>query len=699
MKRLLWLLMACLAFSVFRIDTSQADMLYLKNGDEYKGALEKMTGDTVSFRVEETNKIEEFPRSELLRIELSKKRAGAGITNLADLKDPLLSSLIESAPGVADYPDAGYLTLYEEVTITVHPDRSCTRTKRVIRKVLQRRGIRVADNIIGYLARDESVNIDFARTINQQGNIFHIADNAIETGSVYSRIPEYENLLRLKFALPEVKVGNVIDYQITRQKQKVSTLIPLLIEEYLRHAEPLLKKVVTIIVPKDFSLDSVVIRHNPRISFSTEETRDSRKYICRVIRAPRINKEPNMPPYSDIVPKLVAGLSTGWTAIGQKYLGTLKSNFKPSPEFKAKVNELIKDLKEPEARARALYNYVACEIRYIPVAPAEFSYLPKPLDRIFENKFGNSLDKAYLLYGMLKLAGFNPSFLWIRSQAKGELVEVILSLGQFTTPLVALEINGQTQYLNPSFDTVPFNTLLDKHQGVYGLLIKRKASQLIKTPLYEPAREAVQNNFEITLLANGDITVKKTIDLSGGYEIAKRRHKDLKPKELTKQFQEMVNRIHPNARLIDYDISDLRDLNQKVHFTLTYQIKDYATKAGAELLVFKIPEINYSAWTVGKKTREFPLDWDARTLSSNKATIIIPAGYKVYYLPENYSFKAPSLVSYQAQFEVKEQTIIFNDRYCCETISISPEKYSDYKKCLETMATLAKEWIILERTD
>ncbi len=698
MKRRLGFFMFCLVSCWLVVDMAQADMLYLKNGDEYKGALEKMTPDVVSFLVEETNEVKEFPRAELMHIELSQKRAGDEATVLTELNDELLVSVIKSAPGAVEHPDAGYLTLYEEVNIKINPDQSCIQTRRIIRKVLQRRGIRVANSMISYLAQEEALVIDFARTINPAGKLFHIADNAIEDGSVNSSIPEYENLHRLKFALPEVKVGSVIDYQTTRSIKKISTLVPFVIEEYLRYHEPLLKKVVTVTVPKKLSLARQVVRSHEKITHSIDEIGSAMKYTWVVTGASRIKDEPQMPSDADILPKVVVGLKTDEAEIGQSYLGVLDKKFKPNPALKSKVKELIKDYQTPETQARALYNYVACEIGYIGVAPTSFSYLPKPLGRIFNNKFGNSLDKCYLLYGMLKLAGLDPAFFWIRSQAQGELIPEVLSLGQFNAPLVVLAINNQFKYLCPIKDNIPFDTLLANQQGVYGLLIKSKGfQQMIKTPLYRPDQETSQNNFEITLLANGDIIVRKKVDLGGNHEIFTRSYKNLKPEELTRELQQVVKGIHPNARLVDYHISDLKDLDQQVKISIEYQISVYAIKAGDELLVFKLPEIDYSAASVGKETREFPIDWDTNVLLVNQITINVPKGYKVYYLPKNYSCTIPSAMSYQSQTEVKQQEIIFKDSFRREVISLTPEKYPEYKKCLETMATMAKEWIILAK--
>lgn len=702
----IFIFVACLVSYV------RADMLYLKNGNEYKGTLTRITEDSVSFKIDETNQIREFSRSDILKLELSAQRAGAEAAHLTALKDKLLSSRIANAPGAEDYLKSGYVTLYEKVTITINPDLSSTQTRRVIHKVLQERSVsEVANRMFSYRSQDESIIIDFARTIHPSGNVFHLADNATEDGSVHSTIPEYEGLRQIKFALPKVKVGAIVDYQITCQKKPISLLAPGLIEEHFRYREPLLQKIVTIIIPRDINLDIMFFRNEDIAAKLTEDKKQGiKKYTWTVTNAPRIVDEPNMPEYADIVPRLVVSIHNDWIDIGRAYLKVLEKNLTPSDELKAKVQALIKYQTIQSEQIKALYNYVAQSIRYINVSPPDYSYAPKPLTQIFQNKFGNSLDKAYLLYGMLKLAGLKPYFLWIRPQSRGEFTKRVNSLGQLSVPLVVIPapwcpmvistrddtIDNQLKYLNPFFDTVSADVLLSDYQGVHGLLIGQNKTRLIKTPLYPPANEAKAKTFRIALAPDGSLLVARVLSLNGNHERELRQHKDLRPTKMKKLIQSWVNQIHPKATLIDYQLSDLKNMGEPVWLTLKYSIPDYALKAGEELLVFQLPEINYTAQLVGKEQRTFPLDWQTTRQETNQATIIIPAGYKINYLPKNYSAKS-SWVSYQAELKSKGQKIFFNDRFSREVIFLLPDQYADFKKCLETRARFAKEWIVLEK--
>lgn len=687
-----------IVFSLCYFSYSFADIVYMKDGNEYKGNLVKITVESVIFKIEESGKTETFNMANVMKIELTKKREGSDINNLKDLKDDLLLSLIKESPLPQDYPNANYVTLYEEVNIVINPNLSCTETKRVVCKVLNESGINIADNVIYYLADNESVEIDFAKTMDVDGNIFHISDNAIEDGSVYGAgFPEYDKLHKVKFSLPEVKVGTIIDFKLTKKRKKIDVFAPLLIEENFRGEEPLLKKVVSAVIPKNLNLNTELFRGD-KILFSEKEDKDAKKFIWTIVDSPKINPEPDMPVFEDIAPRLVAGIQDTWGNIGQECYRSLKKKFIPGKELEKKVKELIKSQKTAEDKAKALYDYVAAEIKYVNVPSPNYSYEPNELNDIFKNKFGNGLDKTYLLYGMLKSAGLNPYFLWICPQSAGELSKKVPSMGQFSIPLVVLNSKGKFQYLNPSFDTVPFNNLMGVYQKVYGLLIKAESQvELIETPLYDENKEFISNKLDVNLLPNGEINVQKEINLSGDYEIQFRTFKDLTPEEQNQEMQKQVSSIYPNAQLINFKISNLKDINERIKINITYKIPDYALKAGEELLVFQLPEINYDASMVGKQKREFPLQWPSKMLEANEISINIPDGYKISYLPREYLFNDLSSVKYYAKLTSGNKKILFKDEYRRNTINLSVGQYTAFKKCIEAKAAFSKEWIVLEK--
>jgi hypothetical protein len=692
-----WLLPAlvCLALLVWPIKPAKADMLYLNNGEEYIGDVVSITQDKVVFRTAEKGKLLEFAKKEIERIEISTRREGWDAKKLQDLKDPLLRRLLEKTPVASEYPQAGYVNLYEEVALTINPDGSARETTRLVRKVLRERGKKIATDLFYYIKDRERLRINFARTVLPGGNLQHLSDNAIEDASVNADEPKYENLRKLKFALKEVTEESVVDVKVTREIARTDPLHPLLLEEPFRYEEPILRKRLVITVPPGMAINfqNVRFREGQRLSIAWDP--GGTRYIWEGGKAPEIVEEPDMPPEGDFVPKVVAAPASSWAAIGRACTAEQNGKRRYTPELEQRITALIKGKANQEEKLKAIYSYVAREIRRVPVPPEDYSYRPKELGEIYKNCMGNSLDKAFLFQGMLERAGIKAFLVWIRPRSEGSVCEEVPSLGQLTVPLVAVPAgSAEFRFFSPALDTVGFGNLPADYQQTRGLLIDGSRSRLVDVRCPEP--QLLANRYEMSLAVDGGMSVEKSAALHGDHAIALRELKDRKPEEMKRHFEEMVAEVHPNAVLSRYEVSDLKDLCQPVTARIRYRIPGYALRGGEDLLVFQVPEIDYSAYSVGRAQREHPLDWGKPRVTRHQAVIRLPAGYRIYYLPEGVSIDAAP-IRYRARFKAAEGTIEFRDEYRREAPVLPARRYADYKRCLETMAGLAKERIVLEK--
>jgi tetratricopeptide (TPR) repeat protein len=94
-----------------------------------------------------------------------------------------------------------------------------------------------------------------------------------------------------------------------------------------------------------------------------------------------------------------------WQEVGAWYRSLEADRVTPSPEIKAKVAELIAGKSTDEEKVRALYAYVATQIRYIGVAFGIGRYQPHTAAEILGNQYGDCKDKHTLLASMLSAAG------------------------------------------------------------------------------------------------------------------------------------------------------------------------------------------------------------------------------------------------------------------------------------------------------
>jgi hypothetical protein len=275
-------------------------------------------------------------------------------------------------------------------------------------------------------------------------------------------------------------------------------------------------------------------------------------------------------------------------------------------------------------------------------------------------------------------------------------MESVPSLGHFSDCLVRIAWEDSVLYAGVLDETIAFGALDADYQNVRGLVIDRAHPEFVTTPLLDAEDEAERRSVEVAISGDGTFIVRDHTRYTGQSAAGIRILKVMRADELEKIFQEAVGRIHPNATLRSYEVSNLDDLSAPVEITTEYRITDYALQAGKSLMVFQLPDLEYSAYEVGKATRLHPLDWSRRTLETNQYTLALPKGFEVYHLPPAVQYDTP-LMTYQARFEQKNGGIRFTDASTRKAVFAPAGDYLLYKKGIEAKAKLAKEWVVLER--
>ena len=698
---------------------TDTDVLYTKKGEEYVGRLSSVSADSVVFEHVMEGEMA-FAVPEVQRVELGRSRPGDSWRTAEDIEDPVLLEALAAAPSQEEYPNAGYVTIYEETAYRLNRDGSSDVTKRKIQKVFKERGKAVANNALYYLSDNSTGRIDFGRTITAEGEVVPLSDAAIQDGSVFSAYPEYQNLNKKQSALKKVREGSVIDYQTTVHKEEVSTLRPFLAASSLGDQEPARKLMLSVVVPEEVECVYQMLRFETDRPNSVERLEDgSVRYTWVRENTGELAPENFMPDTNDLWPRVALAPKASWEELGREYAAVAARAARPGEEIDRQVAELIAGKRGRWEKAKAIYTFMVKEIRTIPVPYSLYSRVPQDVNEVFGRKYGNDLDKSVLFLAMLERAEIPAKLFLVVPQSSGALMEGVPSLGHLSDCLVRIEVKGGIRHAvrrlfrailrrgTPASDyvyasvldeKVPFGDLNPEYQCVRGLLIDSEDAKLISTPLLPGEREAMINLVDVAISHEGTFTVRERTRYTGETAASVRGFKVLREEELTKRIQEMVAGIHPHAEMISYEMSDLEDLDVPVELAVAYRIPDYPLRAGERLMVFHLPDLEYSAYEVGKPTRIHPLDWSSRTMTSNRYTLRLPEGVTVYHLPEDVTYDTP-LMAYMADFEAKDGTVVFSDEYRRHLIEAPAERYPAFKKGIETRAKLSKEWVVLERQE
>ena len=680
------------------VSDSSADMLILNSGQEYRGTISKISGDSVTISVGDDETV--FKKSDLLRIEFAKTTPKDKTISLSDIDDALLTETVSKRVSQADYLNAGHVTLLDQREYTLTPDGQFQSKVRNISQILKERGKNSAVVMLHFRQDTSKAEILHGRTVNEN-DVYDYDQTSLRETSLYYRYPDYDLVKKISFPLPNIVVGSIYDYSYRVTQEKIDTFDPILKRVYFASSEPILTRRVILRFPKsEEGRVNVALKNMGKegtdYTHKREVSGDNIVITYEVRDIEALESESYMPSYDMIMPKLTISISPTFGKITSEYSASLKERVVISSEIKAKVAELISDSKSVEGDIFNIFRYIVKEIEQVPVSFTQYNSLPKSSDLIFSKKSGNNLEKTFLFYTLLQAADIPCELALVRSRNSGEVINDTPNLKQFRSPVVVIPLEMTTLYitaLNKNLRTVDIDGSI---QGGSGLIVSSEGGELINIPQNAADKENSSSKYVIDLNEDGSIRVRETKRVNGNNQGSFRMFQYMPKKRLDKYFLSTMHNKHPNAELESYEFKNLDDLTKLPEMELKYNIKDYMITAGGKLFAFQLPSISYSASGVGKDERKYPLNFGNLMSRNSEYIINLPKNYKIYYLPEGKSYKS-DIFAYNASFKVEGRKVTFTDSYERHESYAEKEVYFDLKECLEARAAVSKEWIVIEK--
>jgi len=405
-----------------------------------------------------------------------------------------------------------------------------------------------------------------------------------------------------------------------------------------------------------------------------------------------------MPPLMDLVPRIEISNQNSWEHIFDWYLNFQTARQQITPKIQSLVNEVTARCKNEDEKIAALYHWVQRKIRYISVKGGASSGVSgHPAEETLENGYGDCTDKSILFSTMLRAAGIESFPVYVRTNDSGKIVKDIPSYVGNHCIVQIFPKTGQYFFLDPVSENSRYPSFWDGSHGTWALCAQKKEFYWIPVPPSE--REARLYSYEINLRRNGTIDVLFIGKYRGNYETAVRYYwQSKKEKERKQQIQTMLADISPEAKLKSYELKNLYAISKPLCFTIRYQAKNFAKKAG-NLFIFTLPEIprRYENFPeVSLKERKYDIVYPSSRLMSNRVRIKLPRGIKPEWVPEPLHLRLTDLVSYQGEYKVEDGLLIFEDKFKRNGRVIPREYYQEYKQLIIRIQQWIKKPVLLK---
>jgi hypothetical protein len=152
-----------------------------------------------------------------------------------------------------------------------------------------------------------------------------------------------------------------------------------------------------------------------------EEKDENGRHVVRFVweHPPNVPDEPLAPPLSEVVPVLVMSTFKDWNAFRAWYGDAVKGFTEPDAQVRELAAKLTHGKGTTEERLRALFDFVADDIRYVNYVSGEW-WLPNRPQQLLARREGDCDDKALLLITLLKAVGIEAQEVMVQTRMTNE---------------------------------------------------------------------------------------------------------------------------------------------------------------------------------------------------------------------------------------------------------------------------------------
>ncbi len=625
---------------------------------------------------------------------------------MKQLLTAILTVLFLITPTLAKEKNYGAVILYDRCSVKFFPDgRKIWKEEKAV-KITGKRGIQdFGEIVIPFSTEHQKLKILYAYTITPDGKILKPGKRAINT--VYppfvSEAPIYSDLKYRTISMPGVRVGSVIKYAYVLKTVKPYMKNQFWETNYLQDEYPIKEASFKALIPEGKYFKYKTYNMSEKESEPLERRVGKFVELSWMVKdVPPIVKEPNMPPMEEVSKRVAITSLKSWQEVAKWYSDLAKEAVKPDKFVREITLKVVKGKKTEEEKIRAIYNFVAQNIRYVGMEFGINGYKPHRASEILRNRYGDCKDHATLLIAMLKVIGVKGYPVLIPTLSRPNMDPEMPMPTAFNHEIAAIKWKGKWFFMDTTSDFVPFGYLPPSDQGRRVLIVdvEKERGTVGKTPVFPPDANVEGFSGKFTLKPFGSLEGKFKFDYTGIYGVIERARLTGAPSEQIKRHvEELAAKVSPGFDVERYEISNYRNLNEKdVWVKIEGEDRNYGTITSHYLLAkFPTPDYSRLVSLVAAKSRKYPYVVGYKMEKVSDVKLELPKGYVLYLKPENYSFKN-RVGSFSIKWEVKGRELHFHSQMVLNKSVIPVNEYQDLRELFNTIVkTLRNQIVVLKK--
>ena len=548
---------------------------------------------------------------------------------------PSLMEMLALYPG----RDAVYLGITDSTAINYENGAYVySRQFRSQAMVLRKGGGGIAEAASPVITSDDKIELK-AFTISPEGDTSAVLPEEVAKLELHAR------KVRYMISFPDARAGAVftLEWRIDSGEPVFSG------RRFLGRSYPVIYSRTTISSPVNWVFKFLV---EPSCLYRQDRSREYIKggelWVDQAWEArslPGVKFEEDSPPESELIPCLYYAFShdrrwsdaeknkIDWLVIARSYGQHLFTTGRPGKAIQEEAKRLIEAVSDESDKVRYIVNFVTANFRAL-YSDIDISDSP---DELLQRGYGSQAEAALLLGAFLRAAGIPHDYFLISTRDNGNVIRSLPALFYFNRLLVSAYAKADTIWIDPFYRGSPLGTLPFEDQAVEGLKAGIGSKDFFTTPISDYRENGHAIHLRVTFDDRGRLVAEGVELLSGSLNIEEKAVlQDLSDDQRYQRWLNLTTRGLPGAILDQLEFSDIySDVDP---FRISYRLTAANfIRSGDDRLY--IPLDILGRWQVVKRyeNRKHPLELGRPYSQQERLTIEIPAGFKVEYLPENFT--------------------------------------------------------------
>jgi tetratricopeptide (TPR) repeat protein len=448
--------------------------------------------------------------------------------------------------------------------------------------------------VVGYNSANETIEIPYVRVLKKDGTIVTAPADAVQdlSTTIEREAPVYTDFRQKHITVPGLRPGDTLEYDMVTVIHTALAPGQFWMEHDFDTRSIVLDEKLELDIPKD---RAVKLKSKPGDDPKMAETNGRRTYTWTSSHLEREDEDTNKKDgkkkkkrsEEDEMPAVQMSSFASWEELGRWYAGLEKDRRQPTPEVKAKADDLTKGLKGDLDKTQALYDYVAKNFRYVSLSLGLGRYQPHSAADVLHNQYGDCKDKHTLLASLLAAEDIHADSVLINSHRK--LDPDVPSPSQFDHVITMAPIGKEDVWMDTTTEVAPFRLLSFPLRDKQALAIPPgDGGHLVTTPAETPMPGYEVQGLDGKVDELGKLTAQVHIETRGDLELLMRMVFRRVPNS---SWQRVLESMSASAG-IGGDVSD-------VH------VSDPEATRIPFVIDYKISKVNYFDWS--KKKFEMPL--------------------------------------------------------------------------------------------